>query len=85
MINLKLLCIRSKNDNFSFHMLQAMGAKIFELEDLEKTDETISKLINEDYKLIFLSNEIAGFSEDILKKYANSTNVNIIIAPSNRI
>lgn len=66
-------------------MLQAMGAKIFELDDLEKTDEAISKLVENDYKTIFLSSEVAGFSEDILKKYKKMEKVNIIIAPSKRI
>ena len=82
---MRFSCIRSKDDNSSFHMLQAMGAKIFELDDLEKTDEIISNLVNENYRTIFLSNEVAGFSEDILKKYKNNANVNIIIAPSKRI
>ena len=82
---MKLTCIRSINDNKSFHMLQAMGAKILELEDLEKTDETISKLVNENYRTILLSSEVAGFSEDLVKKYKNLTDVKIIIAPNKRI
>ncbi len=59
--------------------------KVCELEDLEKTDEVISELIQKNYRTIFLSNEVAGFSEDIIKKYRNHHDVNIIIAPSKRI
>lgn len=82
---MRLLCIRSKDDNSSFYMMQAMGVKIFELDDLDKTDEAISKLVKANYRTIFVSNEVAGFSEDIIKKYKNNANVNIIIAPSKRI
>ena len=82
---MRFSCIRAKDDNSSFHMLEAMGAKVYELDDLEKTDETISKLVENNYRTIFISNEVAGFSEDIVKKYRNKTNVNIIIAPSKRI
>lgn len=29
-----------------------------------------------------MSNEVAGFSEDIIKKYAKDSDINIIIAPN---
>lgn len=66
-------------------MLQAMGARIFVLDDPEKTDETIAKLISENYRTIFLSNEIASFSGDLIKKYRYNNDVNIIIVPRKRI
>lgn len=82
---MKFSCIRAKEDEQSFHFLQGMGMKVCELDDLEKTDEAISELIKKDYTTIFLSNEVAGFSEDIIKKYRNNKNIHIIIAPSKRI
>ena len=42
----------------------------------------IQKLVDKDYRTIVISNELAGFSEDIIKKYNKSKNVNIIIASS---
>lgn len=82
---MRFSCIRSKEDNNSFRFLKEMGMNVYELEDLEKTDEAISKLIKDKYTTIFLSNEVAGFSEDIIKKYQRNNDVNIIIAPSKRI
>lgn len=82
---MKFSCIKAKEDEHSFRFLQGIGAKVYELEDLEKTDEIISELIQKNYTTIFLSNEVAGFSEDIIKKYRKNQEVNIIIAPSKRI
>ena len=79
---MKISCIKGKNDNNSFKILKSFGVDIFEVDDYEKTDETIKKLINDDYKTIWITNELAGFSEDIIKKYVKKNDINIIIAPS---
>ncbi len=84
-INMKFSCIKAKTDSSSFEFLQGIGAKVFELEDLEKADETIEKLANEKYTTIFLTSEVAGFSENIIKKYKNNQKINIVITPSKRI
>ena len=47
----------------------------------EKTDEKIRELVDKNYTTIVVSNEVASFSEDIIKKYNRIENVNIIIAP----
>ena len=57
-----------------------MGFDVYEIEDLEKTDNKINELVEKKYHTIILSNEIAGFSTDIIKKYSKSDTVNIIIA-----
>ena len=54
---------------------------VYRLNNPEEVDKTMERLVDEKYKAIVLSNEIAGFSEDIVKKYRNSKNVNIIISP----
>lgn len=54
---------------------------VYDIEDLEKTDEKIQELVNKNYNTIVISNEVAYFSEDIIKKYAKNENINIIIAP----
>ena len=82
---MRFLCIRAKGDNTSFRLLQGMGVRVCELDDLDKIDEMISILINEKYNTIFLSSQVAGFSEDIIKKYKSLQDVNIIIAPNRRI
>ncbi len=81
---MKISLIKSKNDSNSFKMFKGLGFDVIELDDLEKTDIEIDKLVNEKYKTIILTNEVAGFSENIIKKYNKSDEINIIIAPSKR-
>lgn len=80
-MNLKISWIKSANDNKSFKIFKNLGLDVFELEDLETTDSKISDLIKENYNTIVISNELASFSTDIIKKYNNTENINIIIAP----
>ena len=42
-------------------------------------------LVKNNYKTIVLSNEVAGFSEDIIKKYQNNKDINIIISPRRQV
>ena len=51
-----------------------------ELDDLENVDNTLNHLIKENYTTFFITNEVAGYSEDLFKKYYNSKDINIIIA-----
>lgn len=81
-INIKVSWIKYEKDKSSFKMPEALGLDVYKLKDPEETDETIKKLLEQNYKTIVLSNEIAGFSEDIIKKYNYNKNVNIIIAHS---
>ena len=78
-INLKSVFIKYCKDKESFNFFKAMGANVIELENPEEIDKNIEKLYKNNCKRIILTNEIAGFSEDIIKKY-NSLK-NIIIAP----
>ena len=54
---------------------------VFEIDNLEETDIKLKELINKNYNTIIVSNEVASFSSDIIKKYKNKKNINIIIAP----
>ena len=40
----------------------------------------MKNLIKQNYDTIIISNEVAGFSEDIIKKYKNNKNVKIVIS-----
>lgn len=77
---MKISWIKYEKDTRSFRLPQALGFDVFSLRDLEKTDETMRDLIKQDYDTIILSNEVAGFSEDIIKKYQNTKDVKIIIS-----
>ena len=79
-IEMKISWIKYEKDKKSFRLPQALGFDVFLLDDLEKTDETVKSLVRNDYDTIILSNEVAGFSEDIIRKYKNDKNVRIVIS-----
>ncbi len=77
---MKVSWIKTKNDEKSFKVLQNLGFDVYALEEPEETDKKIEELINNDCKIIILSNEIASFSNDIITKYNNQDDVSIIIS-----
>ncbi len=77
---MKISWIKYKNDINSFKMPEALGFDVYKIEDPETTDEKISELIKKDYRMVVVSDEIASFSEDIIKKYNKDKNISIIIA-----
>jgi len=81
---MKISCIRSSTDNRSFKLFKSLGLDVFEVDNPDDTDEKIKELVNLNYNTIVISNELAGFSEDIIKKYNAARNVNIVIAPAKR-
>lgn len=74
--------LKSAKDSKSFKIFESFGMDVYKVDDLEKTDAKINELVNKNYSTIVVTNEIAGFSGDIIKKYRKSQNVNIIIAPN---
>lgn len=77
---MKISWLRAKNDNDSFKVLKNLGFDVYNIEDEEKTDEVIENLVQNDYKIIILSNEMASFSSDIITKYKNQDDISIVIA-----
>ncbi len=73
--------LKSSNDNKSFRLFKGLGMDVYEIDDLEQTDEKIKELVEQKYNTIVISNEVASFSEDIIKKYNKTEDINIIIAP----
>lgn len=79
---MKVSWIKYEKDKESFKIPEALGFDVFKLVDPEQTDKKIKELMKQEYKMIVVSNEIAGFSEDIITKYNRDKNINIIIANS---
>ena len=77
---MKISWLKYEKDKKSFRLPQALGFDVFLLNDLDKTDETMKKLIQQHYDTIVLSNEVAGFSEDIIKKYQKDKEIKIVIS-----
>ena len=73
--------LKYSKDKNSFKIFKAFGMDVFDIEDLDRTDEKIEELIKQDYNTIIVSNEVASFSQNIIKKYNKKDNINIIIAP----
>ena len=78
---MKISWIKSENDNRNFAIAERLGMRVYRLSNPEQIDKTMENLINQNCKTIILSNELAGFSEDIIRKYRNNKDVNIIISP----
>ncbi len=79
-MKMKISWVKYEKDDISFKVPERLGFDVFKLEEPEHTDEKLKELINKRYDTIILTNEIAGFSEDIIKKYSKDRNINIIIA-----
>lgn len=77
---MKVSWLKYEKDENSFKIPEALGFDVIKLEDPEETDNKIKELMKKEYKMIVVSNEIAGFSEDIITKYNRDKNVSIIIA-----
>ena len=77
---MKMSWIKYEKDARSFRLPEALGFDVFKLQDLEQTDNTIKELIGQNYDTIILSNEVAGFSEDIIKKYQKDKEIKIVIS-----
>ena len=80
---MKISWIKNKGDKDSFEFIKSFGGKVYEIEEPEGIDLLMHKIYKEkNCKTIVISNELASFSEDIIKKYNNNTEIKIIIAPS---
>lgn len=79
---MKISWIKQKDDNRNFAIAERLGLGVYRLNNPEEVDKTIENLINnQNCRNIVLSNEIAGFSEDIIKKYRTDKNINIYVSP----
>ena len=84
-MDLKISWLKTKKDQDSFKLIKRLGFDVHELEDPERIDNEINKLINEKCYNIILTNEIASFSEDIIKKYLDTIDKEVWIEKANKI
>lgn len=79
---MKISWIRAETDNKNFLIPEKLGFNVVEIDRQEIVDKQIEKLVKDKYDTIVITNELAGFSEDIIKKYAKDKKVKIIINKS---
>ena len=65
---MKISWIKQEKDNKNFAIAERLGMDVHRLNNPEEVDKTIDDLVKQNYNMIVLSNEMAGFSEDIIKK-----------------
>ncbi len=77
---MKISWIKYANDAKCFLLPEKLGFDVFKLQDLEQTDKKIEELVKKQYDTIIVSNDVASFSENIIKKYSKNEEINIIIS-----
>ena len=82
---MKISWIKDVKDNKNFAIAERLGMDVHRITNPEEVDRTMEDLVRKNCNIIVLSNEIAGFSEDIIKKYQNNKEINIIISPRKNI
>lgn len=80
---MKISWIKHINDN-NYIFPKKLGMPVYEIDDMEKIDEKLNELYNENYTTIIISKELANFSQDIINKYNKKRNINIIITPNKK-
>lgn len=82
---MKISWIKYEKDNKDFRIAERLGMDVYRIESPEEVDNKMQELVEKKYNTIVLSNEVAGFSEDIIKKYQNKKDINIIISPRRNV
>lgn len=80
---MKISWIKYKEDD-SFKLFKNLGMDVYDIDDFDMIDNKLKELVDSNYKTIVLSNQVASFSEDIIKKYKKSDDISIIIAPNKK-
>lgn len=76
---MKISWIKYEKDDKNYKLPEKLGFDVFKLNNPEDTDKKLDELIQNKYNTIFITNEIAGFSGNIITKYNKDDKVRIII------
>ena len=78
---MKISWIKYEKDDRNFRIAEKLGMDVNRIQNPEEVDAKIAELAKNNYDTIVLSNEMAAFSGDIIKKYKKNNDINIIISP----
>ena len=76
---MKISWLKSTQDIKNFKFIEKLGFEVVKLDNQENVDQKIKELIENKNYTIVITQELAGFSEDIIKKYSKNKDVKIII------
>ena len=76
---MKISWLKSTQDIKNFKFIEKLGFEVVKLDNQENIDQKIKELIENKNNTSVITQELAGFSEDIIKKYSKNKDVKIII------
>ena len=76
---MKISFLKYYKDSESFSLLKKLGFDVIDIQKPENVDLVIDDLKNKNYNTIVMQDELASFSEGIVNKYSNDTDINIVI------
>ena len=76
---MKVTWIQYAKDANRFRIPKLLGFHVQKLHDVEKMDAILQECIENGYETIILTDEMASFSEDIIKKYQEEKQIHIVI------
>ena len=79
---MKVSFIKYKDDKNRYKIAKMIGMDVFEINQPEEIDKQIEELEKQEYNTIFIPNNLASFSDNIVRKYKNTENLKIIITPT---
>ncbi len=82
---MKISFIKYKDDKNRYKIAKMIGMDVFEISQPEEIDKQIEELEKQEYNTIFIPNNLASFSDSIVKKYRNTENLKIIITPTSNL
>lgn len=72
--------IKAESDHQNFKIPERLGFDVFYIKREEEIDQKIDELIIHHYHTIFITKDLASFSQKINKEYLQMNNVEIIIS-----
>lgn len=81
---MKISFLKYYKDSESFSLLKKLGFDVIDIQKPENVDLVIDDLKNKNYNTIVMQDELASFSEGIVNKYSNDTDINIVIIPNSK-